>query len=104
MTIIDEVDDATLTPSDFTLRVFNIPKEMQVGKVKELIRNICPEEIELSNVNIAKRFDSRIHVFKAFVSAAKVLKDIRSIKYRELKATYIEKSKEELMGIIMDDE
>lgn len=76
--IIDDVDDATLTPSDYTITVSNIPKEMVVPKVKDLIIKIS-NDIELENIHIAKRFDERIQTFKVFLTAAKQLKDARTL-------------------------
>lgn len=96
------MDDATLTPSDYTITVSNIPKEMAVPKVKDLIINIS-NDISLENIHIAKRFDDRIQTFKVFIQAAKQLKDARTLTFRRIKETQPDKSHEEILTIIMDE-
>jgi len=77
---------------------------MQVQNVRELVREINPKDIQAKNIHIAKRFDGRIHTFKNLIIAAKALKDLRSIKFRELKNTQTDKTKFELIEMIMDEE
>eukprot|EP00801_Mesodinium_rubrum_P000784 Mrub_00784.p1 GENE.Mrub_00784~~Mrub_00784.p1 ORF type:complete len:898 (+),score=64.89 Mrub_00784:149-2695(+) len=100
--IIDDVDDATLTPSDYTIRVFNIPVEAPVSKVKEIIMKIS-SDIRAENIHIAKRFDSRIQAFKNLITAAKTIKDLRTIKYRELTEKNPDKTSQEIIELIMDN-
>lgn len=42
--ITKSVDDATLTPSDYTLIFTNFPKEKNVDdKIKNICREVCPD-------------------------------------------------------------
>lgn len=100
--VVQEVDDAALTPMDFTLRVMNIPKEMKVTDLKEKIIKIS-DDIQLHNINIVKKFDGRIFTFKKLIDAAKILKDARTIKFRAMKASMLDKSEDEILEIIMND-
>jgi len=77
--IIEEVDDNALTPTDFTLRIRNIPKEWKVPQLKEILSKIS-DDLEPVNIHIAKKFDNRTMFFKDFVIKANVLKDARTIK------------------------
>lgn len=77
--IIEEVDDNALTPTDYTLRISNIPKEWKVPQLKEILSKIS-DDLEPVNIHIAKKFDNRIMFFKDFVIKANVLKDARTIK------------------------
>lgn len=100
--IINDVDDASLTPTDFTLRVLNIPKEMSIPDLKSIIMPIS-DDIAEHNIHIAKKFDDRIFVFKKLVDAGKALKDARTIKYRQMKSTMLDKSEDQILEIILDE-
>eukprot|EP00801_Mesodinium_rubrum_P000765 Mrub_00765.p1 GENE.Mrub_00765~~Mrub_00765.p1 ORF type:complete len:896 (+),score=65.92 Mrub_00765:148-2688(+) len=100
--IIDDVDDATLTPSDYTIRVFNIPVEAPVSKVKEILMKIS-SDIRAENIFIAKRFDSRIQAFKNLIAIAKVLKDLRSLQFRDILDKNPHFTREFVYNKIMDD-
>jgi hypothetical protein len=100
--IIDEVDDASLTPTDYTLRVRNIPKTWKVPELKEVLKKISPA-INPDNIHIAKKFDDRIIFFRELIGKAKILKDARTIKYRALKAKLGNDLKEEeILEKVMD--
>jgi len=92
-----------LTSSDYTLRVFNIPKEMQVPNVKEIILKMS-SDIKEDNIHIAKRFDDRIQTFKDLIAAAKVLKDMRTIKFREIKGKNPDYSTDKIMEMLLDED
>lgn len=77
--IIDEVDDASLTPTDYTLRIRNIPLKWKVPELKEILVKIS-DDIDPKNIHIAKKFDDRVIFFRDLITKAKVLKDARTIK------------------------
>lgn len=56
---------------------------MVIPKVKEIIMKIS-SDIRAENIFIAKRFDSRIQAFKNLIAIAKVLKDLRSLQFRDI--------------------
>jgi len=59
--IIKSVDDATLTPSDYTLIFTNLPKEtIYNDKIKSICQNVCPDAIEEDRIYMAKAFDDKI--------------------------------------------
>jgi len=99
---VDEVDDASLTPMDFTLRVMDIPKEMKIDDLKKIILPIS-DDIQEHNIHIVKKFDERIFTFKKLIDAAKLLKDARTIKYRNMKASMPDKCEDDIFQTIMNE-
>lgn len=80
----------------------NIPLEMKLQELKNIIMPIS-DDIREENIHIVKRFDDRIFTFKKLIDAGKSLKDARTIKFREMKATCLDKSEDEILEIIMND-
>lgn len=80
----------------------NIPLEMKLTDLKKIIMPIS-DDIKEENIHIVKRFDDRIFTFKRLIDAGKKLKDARTLKFREMKTTCLEKSEDEILEIIMND-
>jgi len=73
--ISEEVDDNTLTPTDYTLEFHNIPKHAKQDDVKTLIFESFPNIVY--EVYTVKKFDARMDKFNDLCIAAKTLKDLR---------------------------
>lgn len=74
--IIEKVDDETLTPTDQTLEVYNIPEFANKEEVAGFCENLYPGHIQ--DVYLVKKLDERIETFHNLVEKAKVLKNLRS--------------------------
>lgn len=100
--IIKSVDDATLTPSDYTLIFTNLPKEtIYNDKIKPICQKVCPDAIEEDRIYMAKAFDDKIRQFRDLNTASKELRDLRTAEWRRMKTTFKEtpeELKEELMS------
>jgi hypothetical protein len=98
--IVQSVDDATLTPSDYTLSFHNLPTQAKKdNEVKEICKKVCPDFIDEARIYLAKKFDDKIEVFKNLIVAAKELKDMRTGEFRRYKSTLYNPSPEQIEAL-----
>jgi len=88
--------------------VHNIPKTEKDEFIRKIMTEIDQVNVVESQIHIARKWDSRISVFKEMNVQAKILKDMRTQELRRLKNEYKDKDdfkdENEMMDLIMKDD
>ena len=100
--IEDLVNSKQLKPSDYTIKLYGIPTNAKSEEIRDSLTFLFHGKTVTSNVHVVKHFSNWLQVFENLNEKGKVLRDLRTRKFRKQLAANPLLSQQEVMKQVME--